>query len=200
LKNFFIFSYSVLNDYSNDRQNFDNLHLSKENNSIFKFLKLIIDFKGSIKDCEALDSTQINQLKLIHYTLLDKFSTSDNLLETTAINSVNDVISNQQLNLNANTNANANTSGDRIDRVINNNLKDFKLIRKYINKLLRYESHLTINKIHTNAKTTPKSLFYERFPSPFFQEDIEFVDSHNKIIETAQNALMNLIKENLWEV
>ena len=197
LKNFLIFSYSMLNDYSNDKDNFDNLHVSKENNSIFKFIKSIIDFKGMIKDCDTLDSTQINQLKIIHYTLLDKFSSNDNLVQATTINSVNDLLSQSQINLNANTNANANTSGDRIDRVINNNKKDFKLIKKYINKLLRYESHLKINKIHTDAKTTPKSLFYERFPSPFFQEDPEFIDSYNIIIEKAQNEIMNLIKETL---
>ena len=151
LKNFLVFSYEVLNDYSNDKENFDNLHLSKENDSIFKFIKSLIDFKGTIKDCDALDSTQINQLKIdwlineLKRTLLDKFSSSDNLVQTTTINSVNEVLSHLQINLNANTNANtnanANTSGDRIDRVINNNKKDFKLIRKYVNKLLRYEGH-----------------------------------------------------------
>ena len=110
---------------------------------------------------------------------------------------INDILNQTNINLNANTNANANTSGDRIDRVINNNKKDFKLIRKYINKLLRYESHLVINKLHNNAKTTPKSLFYERFPSPFFQEDSVFIDSYNKIIEKVQIEIMTLIKETL---
>jgi hypothetical protein len=197
LKSFLIFSYSMLNDYSNDKDNFNNLHLTKENNAIFKFIKSIIDFKGTIKDCENLDSTQINQLKLIHYSLLDKFTTNDNFYESVINNQVHEILSHSQNNLNANTFTNSNTSLNRIDKVIENNKKDFKLLRKNVNKLLRYENHLVINSLHFRAKSTPKSLFYERYPAPFFQEDQEFIDNYNKIIEKSQMETMTLIKETL---
>ena len=44
-------------DYSKNDENFYDIYLLKENNSIFKFLKSLIDFKGLIKFCDLLDNT-----------------------------------------------------------------------------------------------------------------------------------------------
>jgi hypothetical protein len=74
LKNFLIWTLSLYNDYSSDVENYSNLHLNKENNSIINLLQLIIDFKGTIVDCDPLDSTQKDQLTLIHYKFMSKFS------------------------------------------------------------------------------------------------------------------------------
>ena len=59
IKKFFKFSFLMFIDYSKNEKNFNDLHLIKENNSIFKFLKSLIDFKGSIKDCDLLTPIQI---------------------------------------------------------------------------------------------------------------------------------------------
>ena len=68
--------------YCKDEINFNDIHLFKENNYIFRFLKMIIDFKGEMKYCIQLELSQINELKLFQNSLLDKFITSDNFLET----------------------------------------------------------------------------------------------------------------------
>ena len=82
LKNFLIWTLSLYNDYSSDGENFSNIHLNKENNSIINLLQYIIDFKGSIADCDPLDSTQKDQLTLIHYKFMSKFSNNGNHIET----------------------------------------------------------------------------------------------------------------------
>jgi uncharacterized protein YaaR (DUF327 family) len=64
---------------------------------------------------------------------------------------------------------------------------------------LRYENHLSIFKIHRDRKTTPKSLFYENFPRPFFEDDEVFINKYNAKIENFQNETMTLISETLEE-
>jgi hypothetical protein len=68
-----------------------------------------------------------------------------------------------------------------------------------INKVLRFRNHITIFDIHKRKKTTPNSLFFSRFPMPFFPNDESFVNKHNLIIEQAQNSFMELINETLHE-
>jgi hypothetical protein len=198
LKSFLTFSYAMFNDYSNDKENFDNLHMVKENNSIFKFLSSLISFKQR-DEVDNLDETLRNQLMVIHFNLSNKFTSSQDFMSNIIADKVNDHLSHSQRNLNINTLNNSNTGPTRLDNVINNNKKDFVLIRKLINKKLRYENHLVINQMHTDAQTTSKSLFYENFPTPLFQDCAIFVEKHNEIIRTCQTEMMSLIKSTLTE-
>jgi len=200
LKNFLIWTLSLYNDYSSDGENFSNIHLNKENNSIINLLQHIIDFKGSIADCDPLDSTQKDQLTLIHYKFMSKFSNNGNHIETFLGNHVDSHLNarnDQSASFNNNVSSNSNSSQNRLLNVINSNKKDFKFIRKKLNKMLRYENHIEIFKIHKGRKTTPKSLFFENFPRPFFPDDVEFVEKHNNLILNFQNESMTMITETL---
>ena len=110
-------------------------------------------------------------------------------------------MSSQQTNINSqtafNTNKNSNSTQNRIDNVINNNRKDFLKLRRNINKTLRYNNHLATFQIHEDNKSTPKSMFFERYPIPFFQEDQEYIDKYNLIVENTQQETTNLIKSTL---
>lgn len=70
-------------------------------------------------------------------------------------------------------------------------------LHRLVNKLLRYKNHQSILSIHKRKGTTSKSLFYNRFPSPFFNDDQEIIDKHNKLIENSQKDIMKLITETL---
>ena len=182
LKNFLIWTLSLYNDYSSDTENFSNLHLNKENNSIINLLQHIIDFKGTIAECDPLDSTQKDQLTLIHYKFMSKFSNNGNHIETFLGNHVDSHLNarhDTSASFNNNVSSNSNSSRTRFLNVINNNKKDFNFIRKKLNKILRYENHIEIFRIHKDRQTTPKSLFFENFPQPFFHDDEEFVDKHD---------------------
>ena len=200
LKNFLIWTLSLYNDYSSDVENYSNLHLNKENNSIINLLQLIIDFKGTIVDCDPLDSTQKDQLTLIHYKFMSKFSNNGNHIQTFLSSHVDSHLNTRfdtSSSFNNNVSSNSNSSQNRLLNIINNNKLDFKFIRKKLNKILRYENHIEIFKIHKDRETTPKSLFFENFPQPFFHDDEEFVEKHNNLIINFQNECMKLITETL---
>jgi hypothetical protein len=92
-----------------------------------------------------------------------------------------------------------------IEPTINNfNLESFESLdqcSKYINsgfsKLIRYDSHLKILSTHIEAKTTPSSYFYNRFPRPFLQDDEEYIKDYNDLIGKFQLEAMNLNKKYL---
>ena len=45
--------------------------------------------------------------------------------------------------------------------------------------------------LHKDNKSTPASLFFNRFPEPFFGHDIEFIQAYNKRIVEFQTNVMN---------
>jgi hypothetical protein len=50
-------------------------------------------------------------------------------------------------------------------------------------------------RLHIDAKTTPASLFFNRFPQPFYAHDNDFVEKYNKRIIEFQTNVMNDIIE-----
>ncbi len=66
-------------------------------------------------------------------------------------------------------------------------------------QLSRKAKPFAIFDIHKRKKTTPSSLFFSRFPMPFFPNDENFVNKHNLIIQTAQNSFIGLINDTLHE-
>ena len=67
--------------------------------------------------------------------------------------------------------------------------KDF--ISSLMNKELRYKHHLRIIEAHRSKKdanglpmkSTPASLFFNRFSRPFLSDDLVYVEEYNKLIE-----------------
>ena len=51
--------------------------------------------------------------------------------------------------------------------------------------------HINIMNLHKDNKSTPASLFFNRFPEPFFGHDIEFIQAYNKRIVEFQTNVMN---------
>ena len=46
-------------------------------------------------------------------------------------------------------------------------------------------------------KSTPKSMFFEKYPVPCFQDDKEYIYEYNLIIENIQRQTADLIKSTL---
>lgn len=91
----------------------------------------------------------------------------------------------------------SNHSNDEKIRRINNFLNDRennKLIF-LLNKSIRYKNHVAIAKIHINKRTTPNTLFYNRFPRPLFPYDVNFINKYNIIIENFQKETLSLMNE-----
>jgi hypothetical protein len=94
-----------------------------------------------------------------------------------------------------------------------NDSKDF--ISSLYDKLLRYENHVKIFTTHLENNTTPSALFYNKFPEPFLNDDVEYVQKYNNLIAVFQaeaiilsksflekrintlNSKLNSIKDNL---
>jgi hypothetical protein len=55
--------------------------------------------------------------------------------------------------------------------------------------------HINIMRLHIDAKTTPASLFFNRFPQPFYAHDNDFVEKYNsRIIEFQTNVMNDIIE------
>ena len=71
------------------------------------------------------------------------------------------------------------------------------IINNIYNKLARYHNHIKNYDTHLENNTTPRSLFYNRFPKPFIQDDADFVKEYNKYISEFQTKAILLSKETL---
>ena len=74
----------------------------------------------------------------------------------------------------------------------NNDVKfNERLIGFNNDKILMARHHINIMNLHLENKTTPASLFFNRFPFPFYSHDEEFVQKYNNRIEEFQRDVMN---------
>jgi len=63
------------------------------------------------------------------------------------------------------------------------------------NKILRKKNDIQIFATHAKRKTTPAELCHKKFPRPFLQHDVIFVDKYNILIDRFQTEIMNLAME-----
>jgi len=124
---------------------------------------------------------------------------------TALLTSLNNILSTNHNKFISSTNqSNGNTSSFRHKKLedINaanfidfNTSKDF--LNRLINKKLRYKNHINIINTHQNNQTTPSSLFFNKFPKPFLNDDIAFVEDYNKLVREFQTKSLNLISNSL---
>ena len=84
-----------------------------------------------------------------------------------------------------------------------NESKDF--LMSLMDKSERYKHHINVVDTHLkrknekgeSIKSTPASLHFNRFPTPFLSDDADFIQKYNKIIEDFQEKTMNLMLERL---
>ena len=58
---------------------------------------------------------------------------------------------------------------------------------------LNFFSSKALLEIHTQKETTPSTLFYNRFPKPFFRDNQPFLDKYNDLIKEFQYSSLRLI-------
>jgi hypothetical protein len=68
-----------------------------------------------------------------------------------------------------------------------------------IDKKLRFTNHLKNTTLLLDNKRVFMQLSNKKMPRPFFSTDKDFVDKYNKLVNTFQEATMNLIKETATE-
>ena len=68
---------------------------------------------------------------------------------------------------------------------------DDNILKFNYQKILMCKHHINIMNLHKDNKSTPASLFFNRFPEPFFGHDIEFIQAYNKRIVEFQTNVMN---------
>ena len=80
---------------------------------------------------------------------------------------------------------------------LSNSSNNSKQFNNLIDKKLRYNNHMMLFNTHIERKTTPPSLFFNRFPAPFLADDESFLKKYNDIIENLQINIMKLINSHL---
>jgi len=190
--------------------NDNSFYSNKENNKIIDFLNKILekDFKVENK---AFTTDELQIIRIFHSELCSIFNKTDNdRLETLFNNFISRFSSSStpfSLNKNNNTEPllsshSSNEPSQVLDSEEIQKFDDLVFINKnckrlvYLTrKILRYENHKTIMKLHRDKQipTTPSQLFYINFPEPFFPSNQEFIDSYNEIIERTQGEICRLI-------
>lgn len=152
------------------------LHLDKMNNSIVDFILAIL---YKFENGKRLDNQTVTNLHVVHSSLLNPFT--------------------QLSQTSRNTTGEHAGSASPDETIISwFEKQDFcKTLHFKVNKLLRYRHHCKLVEIYRRRDSTPSSLYYNRFPRPFFCDDEAFIDKHNKIVKKCQEEFMMLISETL---
>jgi hypothetical protein len=147
--------------------------------------------------------TQAKLMKLINYKMVDGIAIDMN--ETSAKSNytgiqgfedkVSQIVTDILTKFNTNINTNIITHEATNEQLNTNN--SFKNDSIYFNyqKILMAKHHINIMRLHIDAKTTPASLFFNRFPQPFYAHDNDFVEKYNsRIIEFQTNVMNDIIE------
>ncbi len=165
-----------------------NLHLDKENNVIFSFLTNNLKNDIVINDSVVkYNNNQLISLRVMHSKMSEIFNTHGSSY-------LNDLFDNKIKRLNLN-----NKNNNSVKHEIALNDKDFIKVKRIYNKKIRFNRHISNFEFHLNNNpiTSPKSLFYYKFPWPMFKDNDEFINKYYDIIEDAQKKIMNLNLEEL---
>ena len=136
------------------------------------------------------NSTQLNSNNNIDVMTMfqSMFQTMNNNIQN--LHNRIDSFSNSRIN--NNSNISANNLNNPISNSYDENFKDidsFK-IEKFYNKIIRLKSHENIHKLHLNNKTTPSSLFYDKFPKPMFFDDPDLINAYSICQDSMMKANM----------
>ena len=126
-------------------QDFSDFCLNKNNAPIYKLLSLIIKSKGVIEQQEQLTLEHIKDLKCISFAMTSMFNPSD--LVQRSINERVDQLASQRLSSLNNSSSNTDPP-QRVSQLLHSNYNFFKPVFHLHSKLLRYENHLAIFRIH----------------------------------------------------
>jgi hypothetical protein len=177
-----------------------NLHLSPESFCIFKLLGRFVTQNLSVFDKSTqftIQEDELKQLIELQNKLMSPFyNITSQQRSSTSTSAVLDSAHNNANNHHPEMLGDGNDrSFDDKMRKIDNYLRnrDNNELIFLLNKIVRFRNHLAIAKIHTNNGTTPSSLFFNRFPKPFFPHVKDFIDKYNLIIENFQKETMQLI-------
>lgn len=161
------------------------IHLNKDNNAIFRFLSFFL-FTSDYRNTLATDPIYVELISIMN---------SISLPFGNAIVIPSASVSSQP------TSSQTSETVRNKEKTMESLLQDTVCKQLYFKtkKLLRYRNHLSIFAIHENKGTTPATLFYGRFPPPFFVDDDDFINEHNKIISETQKRIIDLTTRTLKE-
>lgn len=180
-ENCFIFDF--LNDLINPELIFSTSK-SKFENEETNILKTILQSIDSVRKRPDLNTVTdhefiLEHLKIFQKEFENKFNEINNKIELNRNNSPSLTVPDR-----------SSTSQPRVEP---DNFSHSKTaISRLFNKLARYKNHIQMFKTHLNNKTSPPSLFFNRFPTPFLHDDETFVNNYNALIEDFQVKTMNL--------
>ena len=137
-------------------------------------------------------SSNENIKLLINREISDLKDSILNELKSQLIELTSSLKADNQTKLSTNVDGNSEKTVEKFDDYFNE-------IKKNFNKKLRYNFHVNQFEKHLQNSTCPQSLNYDRFPIPFLQDDENFVNKYNQLIETFQRDTMALCIESLRE-
>ena len=72
---------------------------------------------------------------------------------------------------------------DQLKATINNNFK----------KMLKCRHNIELMEFHNTKNEAPSCLDFDKFPCPFLDSDVEFVDKYNELIKSFQTSTIKFI-------
>ena len=163
-------------------------------NSSFCFLNKLIDEKPNIGGKGLPSHSMIENFKSIrtkaesNYVINPTVSSFNTQTTSQSINNQTLIIPDTQIN-------NFETDQDNVSNHVNDpdvsincleeetkiaNDKNLFQIKNWIRRILIKENNIQLLKSHKTNGTTPRQLFYDKFPTPFLNFDEDFVEDSNK--------------------
>lgn len=66
----------------------------------------------------------------------------------------------------------------------------YNYLKDIYGKILRYKNDVKTLDAHLRTKTTPESMYFNKFPGPLLKFDARYVEIHNKIVVETQIRIM----------
>ena len=160
-------------------------HLLSECKAVFNVLSTLLR-NGFNVNGVCLELAQKNKLRIIHSQLSlvynsEVFNQMNNRIDERVVRTINQSTNNGILKKHS-----------KESFLAKENIHLIKL-KRLMEKQGRYRQHVDVMRFHLQSKTTPKSLFFNRFPEPFIKNDEKFIEEYNTIIETCQTNIIKLI-------
>ena len=190
--NFFPVCHALFVELERRESDFKDFSSSEENNVIYKLLDSLVKHLNTFSQVNTISASDKRDLKCIHSTMVSMFGLGSTLEKR--VDQRVDAIAEARCN---SSQLFSTRKTEQLKQLVDINWTDIKPLVQITDKLLRYENHLAIFKIHAAKSTTPQSLFFNRFPRPFFAHDQAFVDKQNKLILEYQEKTVALIKATL---
>ena len=183
---------TMLKDMINLGLDFPLMQINLDQNDLFFFCSIYEKYIQQYNTDTQLKMKELVRFIIVDNKLIDQNSKKEqSSIEKLINDKVLELFNEKLTSLNTQINSSMNISVNNNETHQNKPFYSDDLIRFNLEKMIMAKHHINIMKLHIENNTTPASLFFNRFPLPFYAHDVEYIEKYNQRIKEFQNNVMN---------